>query len=206
LENLDLGDSVMTVDYSKDAFFKFLDYLSDKDLIKYQTVRGWRSAAHKLMTDLSEAEEMDIRAVDLDLAIHRAANREAETLSPTSLKTYQQRVAIAINEFDRRQSDSSNYKPRGLSPGARGKKSNGTNGLPRAEKDKTRTQTGEKTTSKIVEKGDSHHQHSSSGLSLSYPLRSDFLAQVVIPRDLNTAEAKRLGAFLLTIAIDYQPE
>jgi hypothetical protein len=45
-----------------------------------------------------------------------------------------------------------------------------------------------------------------SGLPLSYPLRSDFLAQVVIPRDLTLSEAKRLGAFLLTIAVDYQPD
>jgi hypothetical protein len=40
----------------------------------------------------------------------------------------------------------------------------------------------------------------------AYPLRSDFLAQIVIPRDLNTIEAKRLAGFLLSIAVDHKPQ
>lgn len=45
-----------------------------------------------------------------------------------------------------------------------------------------------------------------SELAFSYPLRSDFMAQVVIPENLTVEEANRLGAFLLTFAVDYKPE
>lgn len=41
----------------------------------------------------------------------------------------------------------------------------------------------------------------SVALTLDYPLRPDFLAQVVIPRDLTTEEARRLVAFLLALAV-----
>lgn len=187
----------MSTDFSKDAFFKFLDYLSDKDLVNFQTVRGWRSAASKFMSDLSEAEEADIRTVDLDLAVHRAANRDADSLSPQSLKTYQQRVAVAIEEFIKRQNDPSGYRPRGLNGQSR-TRANGERAL-RQERTKP-------VNVSVSEKHERETVPTSSGLTLSYPLRSDFLAQVVIPRDLNVAEAKRLGAFLLTIAVDYQPE
>jgi len=41
-----------------------------------------------------------------------------------------------------------------------------------------------------------------NGLTLDYPLRPDFLAQVVIPRDLTTEEARRMVAFLLALTSD----
>lgn len=34
------------------------------------------------------------------------------------------------------------------------------------------------------------------GLVYDFPLRADFMAQLVLPRDLTSAEAKRLMAFL----------
>jgi len=42
-------------------------------------------------------------------------------------------------------------------------------------------------------------------MSLDFPLRSDLLAQVVVPRDLTVEEAHRMGAFLETLAIDFRP-
>jgi hypothetical protein len=42
-------------------------------------------------------------------------------------------------------------------------------------------------------------------MALEYPLRSDLLAQVVVPRDLTVEEAQRMGAFLLTLAVDFKP-
>lgn len=187
----------MNADYSKDAFLKFLDYASDKDLIKFQTVRGWRSAASKLMEDLSDAEEADVRTIDLDLALHRTANRDSGSVSPKSLRTYQQRVEIAIKEFIKWRNDPSGYKPRGLNGQSRTK----TNGRSATRQDRA-TPSGTLTS----EKYEKEAVTVPSGLTLSYPLRSDSLAQVVIPRDLSSTEAKRLGAFLLTIASDYQPE
>lgn len=46
---------------------------------------------------------------------------------------------------------------------------------------------------------------SSGPLSHAFPLRQDFLAQVMLPRDLKSAEAKRLAAFIATLAVDYSP-
>jgi hypothetical protein len=40
---------------------------------------------------------------------------------------------------------------------------------------------------------------------LEYPLRPDRSAQVVVPRDLTVDEARRMGAFLLTLAVDFRP-
>jgi len=39
-------------------------------------------------------------------------------------------------------------------------------------------------------------------LTLDYPLRTDFIAQVVVPSDLTTEEARRMVEFLLTLTVD----
>jgi hypothetical protein len=122
-------------EFSKEAFFRFLDYAAEKNLVKSKTASSWRSASSKLMEDLSDVENADVRKVHRGQKPHKASMTQAPSDKPEKESAY-----IA------------------------------------------------------------------SDLTLSYPLRSDFLAQVVIPRDLTTTEAKRLGAFLLTTAIDYQPE
>jgi len=38
-------------------------------------------------------------------------------------------------------------------------------------------------------------------LGYRFPLRLDFLAQLVVPRDLTVEEAQRMEAFLLTIVV-----
>lgn len=193
----------MTEAYSKDELIRFTKFVSDKDLVKYQTARGWRTAVSKLLDDLSEAEENDVRKVDVALAVHRTANRTSGTISPGSLKTYKSRVLTAIEEFLRWKEDPANYKPRGLNKQSRSK-----------QKSKTASSRTPKEQSPISFDNESKDQQSGSketitqshGLSLSYPLRSNFLAQVVVPRDMSELEARRLGAFILTLATDYQPE
>ena len=46
---------------------------------------------------------------------------------------------------------------------------------------------------------------SETEIALDYPLRPDLLAQVIVPRDLTVEEARRMGAFLVTLAVDFRP-
>lgn len=44
--------------------------------------------------------------------------------------------------------------------------------------------------------------YESKRLCNDFPMRPDFLAQVVIPRDMTKAEAQRLANFVLALAVD----
>lgn len=187
----------MEKEFSKDALLKFIDFSIDKGLINAQTGKAWRVATLKLLTDLSETEEVDVRVVDVAVAARKLANRDPSALSPNSLTDYRQRVAAAIQEFVSWHSDPAAYKPRGTNGKPRVKQSE--NGVPPQErKIAPKKATSEPTVKEVPV--------TSGGLPLAYPLRRDFLAQVVIPRDLKIEEAKRLGAFLLTLASDFSPE
>ena len=40
-----------------------------------------------------------------------------------------------------------------------------------------------------------------SEICYNFPLRSDFMAQLVLPQDLTEKEAKRLAAFIATLVV-----
>jgi hypothetical protein len=187
----------MDPNYSKDAFMQFLNFVGEKGLVKAESARAWRVAASKLLNDLSATEEADVRTIDLDIAARKVANRSPGALSPDSLGTYRQRVGVAIQEFVNWVNDPAAYKPRGLNGKARPKQA--SDRAPRQERTPTPNATASEPIAKEV-------HATSSGLVLPIPLRPDFLAQVVIPRDLTVEEAKRVGAILLAMAVNYKPD
>lgn len=183
------------VDYSKEALMRFLNYVIEKGLVNVETGKSWRVAVSKLLVDLSPMEETDVRAIDIETAARKFANRNGGSYMPASLTTYRSRVMTAIQEFTNYVNDPASYKPRSL------------NGKPRKSEVKNRSVQPAKATSATLpfEMQGREAPPVSAGLSLPYPIRTDFLAQVVIPRDLTVEEAKRLGAFLLTLATDFKP-
>jgi hypothetical protein len=106
------------------------------------------------------------------------------------------RIDVYISHLSNYVNDPASYKPRSL------------HGKPRKSEVKNRSVQPAKATVSAIPSFETQGKEAppvSAGLSLPYPIRSDFLAQVVIPRDLTVEEAKRLGAFLLTLAPDFKP-
>lgn len=184
----------MSSGYSKGALLRFLDTVVTKGLMNANTAGGLKAACTRILDDLADTD--DVRKVDVNPAVIRYNNRNPGTLSPNSLAEYQRRVARAIADFVSWTEDPIAFKPR--TRGASGK-----NGR------KTENSSGARHTAAPREESPAVHVQPSAvalpGLSLNYPLRQDFLAQVVIPRDLTAEEARRLGAFLLTLAADFRP-
>ena len=192
----------MSSTYSKKELIGFLTYIRDKKLVKYQTGTSWITAASKLLSDLSPTEEIDVREVDIELAVHRVANETDNNISPSTLSEYRRRTKRAIEEFIVWKENPASYRPRGF---GKSRQDSANNQL-----SKHRQKSDTLKRSNIVSAPDVLVEDTvsvfSSGLNLSYPLRPDFLAQIIVPRDINQLEAKRLGAFILTLSSDYQPE
>jgi hypothetical protein len=124
------------------------------------------------------------------------ANKQPGALSPESLSIYQKRVNLAIQEFVKWKENPSAYKPRGTNGKPRAKHNENGN-IRQEEKHISNTSTSEATR---------ETRSVSNGLVLDFPIRPEFTAQVVIPRDIKLDEARRLCAFLSTIAVDLKPE
>ncbi len=184
----------MSADYSKSGLLSFLDTVVAKGLVNSNTAGGLKAACSRILDDLADTD--DVRKVDVNAAVIRFNNRNRGALSPNSLSQYQRRVSRAISDFVAWVENPAGFKPRARrSSGKNGQKADNSSGQ-----------------SVVARQGNStpaiHTQSplaASAGLPLSYPLRPDFLAQVVIPRDLTADEARRLGAFLMTLAADFRP-
>lgn len=187
----------MDPDYSKAALLRFLGFVEEKGLLTKQNAQNWRVATGKILEDLSPAEQADVRKIDIETAFKRFANRTAGKFSPGTLGEYRRRATLAIQNFIDYVDDPEAFKPKG--PAGKGEKKPARQS--NARPNHWPTQGGadpRRTTPEDL-------PAPASGLAMPYPLRSDFLAQVILPRDLTVDEARRLSAFIMTLAQDYQP-
>jgi hypothetical protein len=184
-------------DYSRPALTGFLNYVSEKGLVNRSTAQGWRVATARVLDDLSPPESADVRQVDLDIAFRRFVNKNPGQLSPASLGEYRRRVGTAVEEFVAWAADPAGYRPRFVAREARGE---GPSRPSRA-----RTSRPPEIAAPPTAPLGAGVAPGSEALPLPFPIRPDFLAQVVVPRDLSMQEARRLGAFLLTLAVDFRP-
>jgi hypothetical protein len=188
-------------DYSRAALARFIEFVVEKNLVHPATAQGWRVATTKVLEGLSGEGTADVREIDVDATFKGFLNRNPGRLSPASVGEYRRRVGRAIEEFVRWVVDPGAYAVRGAPRPSRAD--------PRR---RTEPQAGERTQPPRDQPGPFQEKlatggagHAGAGISLEYPLRPDLLAQVVVPRDLTVDEARRMGAFLVTLAVDFRP-
>jgi hypothetical protein len=180
-------------DYSRAALARFIEFVVAKGLVHPATAQGWRVATSKVLEDLTPAEGEDVRRIDVEATFKGFLNRYPGRLSPASVGEYRRRVGRAIEEFVRWMEDPGSYAfrspPRAPKAEARRRLDPAPAPSPNAARPRASAST----------------PGLPEGIALEYPLRPDLLAHVVVPRDLTVEEARRMGAFLVTLAVDFKP-
>lgn len=189
----------MDASFSRAALLKFLDMLGQQGLANPNTAQSLRVACGKILVDLSDAEDADVRKVDVGLAVRKFNNKNPGKLTRSSLAEYQRRANLAIREFESYQGNPAGYRGIGRGP------TKADAGEKPAGKKKDLRQR-EPSRGEVVMAAPPAGPAGASGLTFAFPLRQDFLAQLVVPRDMKADEAQRLCAFVRTLAIDFSPE
>jgi hypothetical protein len=196
-------------DYSRPALARFIDFVVDKNLVHPATAQGWRVATTKVLEDLPADAEADVRQLDVEGTFRRFLNKYPGRLSPASVGEYRRRVGRAVEEFVRWVEDPGGYAFKGAprTPRSDGRRrpegpagANGSEGVHVGAAGSGRREGAGRASQTATP-----WTPSSDGIALQYPLRPDLLAQVVVPRDLTVEEARRMGAFLVTLAVDFKP-
>lgn len=186
--------------YTKQALMDFIETSINKGWINLNTGGGVRAACRQILVQVGPDE--DVRQVDVGLALKQFANRNPGKLSGDSLRVYESRVRGVIENFTAFVTDPVTYKPATK------------NGLPRPRR--TEPRNGKDAINSSVKSESSataiHHMSphavlprasaSDTSLTLPFPLRPDFLAQITVPRDMTKDEAKRLAVFIDALAQD----
>jgi len=178
-------------DYSRAALARFIEFVVEKGLVHPATAQGWRVATSKVLEEVGPPGAEDVRQIDVDATFRAFLNRNPGRLSPASVGEYRRRVSRAIEEFVRWVEDPGSYafRPAGRPP----KSESRVRSAPESPVERT------------ARPRESSSAPGPAGIALEYPLRADRSAQVVVPRDLTVDEARRMGAFLVTLAVDFRP-
>jgi len=183
----------------KRAVMDFVGYAIDKGLVNTNTGGGWRSAALKILEDFGD--EDDLAGIDVPSEVLRYNNRHPGVLSPDSLNQYQKRVITILAEFTKWQNSPTTYK--GVLRGPVSVKSDS------AKKDGKKPvlkQLPAPETSAVAAEPPQHRLSAvtESSLMMPFPLRPNFLVQIIVPRDMTKDEASRLCTFISALGQDPQ--
>lgn len=181
--------------FTKSGALQFIQYAIDKGLVNSNTGGGWRAAFGKILEEFGSDDLLT--DIDIPSEVLRYNNRHPGALSPDSLNQYKKRVLLVIQEFKKYTDSPTTYKGV-LNRPSSGNKQNGrkatsdSKSLTLAPSDTSivETPTQKQVTSAVTE----------TSLMMPFPLRPNFLAQIIIPRDLTKDEAARLCNFIQALA------
>lgn len=192
----------MDADYSKAALERFLDIAEKQGFFNANTLASTRSAVVRLLEDVQP--DLDVRKIDVEAATIRYHNKHPGDLSPPSLRTYQSRLARLIKEFVKYNDDPTGYKPFSKP------KNVDTDRPARPARNERARQPvvveQEQSVTDVIPVETTLARTTPTAMAMQYPLRQDFIAQVLLPRGMTSDEARRLCAFIRTLAVDFVPE
>lgn len=193
-------------DYSLTGLNKFLDYASDKGLMKKETASGRKRAANQILGILDEHELHDLRQVDLEATANRFANLQGSKFKPSSLQVYVSRTKSAVQDFISYVDDPINFKS---SVSVRASSGNGGgNKRTKKQKDTKKNDSSTSHTPPAHTHGpgvapQSHPPATQPGtLVFPVPIRADLIVNISnIPSDLTEQEAAKIAAVVKALAV-----
>lgn len=185
----------MPTDYSSDALLGFLQHASDRGLMPTATAQALMVACRNVFATLSDAEKVDVRALDLEAVIGRFTDQRADDFNPTTVTEYVRRVRRAVELFLSWQNN-----PATLTVRTRATKSNKP--MPMATVHDAVPSDTRHDHSYAYPMGDVAGSTSPGGYQTSFPLRAGLLVTLSnVPQDLTVQEAERLSVFIRMLAI-----
>lgn len=181
----------MAADATGAGLVEHWSWAAKKGLMNSNTAGALRAACSQVLAVEDDWESLDVRAMDVDLMLQRFENLRMKDFTPKSLAQYGSRFRRAVKSyleylehpqgwrFDNRET-------RG------GVREEG------ATKPRRRTASKEEPVTSTEALGDM--------ITYPFPVRGGVVARLVLPRDLRATEARRLGAFLQSLAIDEPKE
>lgn len=185
------------MDTSGKALVNHWTWAADKGLMNGATAASLKSACAKVIGILDDWEEVDVKSIDVEHTIERFQNLHARDFTPSSLETYASRFRKAVGLFMEFTTNPAGWRVSGRTRRQKPKEEARKNGA-------NQTEAPSSNDSDIK-----HSNHEDCGrddvhlISYPFPLRRGITVKLSLPDDLTTIEARRLSAFLLTLASDF---
>ncbi len=199
------------MDTSAKALVEHWSWAAEKGLMNGATARAYRAACSQILSVLGENwESIETTTIDPDEAIRRFKNLRARDFKPASIATYEGRFKSAIVSFLAYVNDPGAWKPasqdRAVKPKdekrPKTKNADESRSSPSTHAESSSTAGTSPHQAPQISSPPFHPGPSTQSLpreeygDFTFPIRRNFTARIVIPRDLTQGEAKRLSAFI----------
>lgn len=183
----------MSSGYGLSDLMEFLSHLEKKALIPQNTASARRASCNKFFSILEDAEQSDLRNVDVEQTAIRFNNLNAMRYKPQTLNDYKSRATTALNDFLRFKDD-----PGGFQAGPGRTRAKPTSNIGSAAATVGRS-------SSPPERPQAPHENPRPpSVDVPVPLRSNCIVHLTgIPIDLKPSEAKKIAAVIAAmVAVD----
>lgn len=178
-----------------EGLLSFLDFAMDKGYLKVPTGQAMKTACKEVLsaTEGDDWQQADLSSLDIEDVLQRFETLRAMKFSSGSLNTYKSRFKKSVRIFDEFRAN-----PSGWRPDVRQRTRRSVDGKMAAPADN-----GAPVSASRPPEPSSHS--ASNMITYPFPLRDGVLASLQLPADLTRREAKRLSAFIDSLAVEDQP-
>ncbi len=183
--------------FAPEDLYAFLEDMGRKGWLHETTAKAMASASRRLFSVLDQDEPVDLSTIDPDDLTERFKNK-TKNVSAQTAETYKKRLVTALEYYKSYKADPQ-WKPPTRQPKR----------TPTAKKATTRSRDARPYNETPQDASESMSTRSASpaeGFATYFPLRDNIIVKISgLPKNLKTAEAIRMAAFIKTLAVDYSP-
>ena len=175
------------------GLFEFLDWAESKHELPRSQVANWKGAAKNVLSIEDDYEALDLKTLDLDDFLRRFEIASRTKYKSDSLSAYKGRFRKAVESYRLWLSQNPDWK--------------GTPAPVRATANGSSTSSGSAKAT-VVGRGRSaaptQPPPTPGTIDHTFPLRPGVYARLSLPEDMNSRDAKRLAAFISSLAFEEQ--
>lgn len=176
------------IDISGKALAEHWTWAARKGLMNSNTANALKAACTQVLGAIEGWETVDVREIDVDEVCRRFQNKRSKDFTPESLETYKRRFALSVKEFLKYAGDPSVWKSPVRS---------------RARRDKKLATSSYSLPSPAMEATPVSAALPAGFMEYPFPLREGCIVQLKLPVDLKLSEVRRLNAYLMALAVDF---
>lgn len=182
----------------------FLDFAMQKGYVKVATGQALKTAVKEVLsaTEGEGWESVDLSGLDVHDVLRRFETLRAMKYSSGSLATYKGRFQRSLSMFSEFRESPAAWRPTVKQRTRSTPTSDKAVGTP-APVGKARP---DRHASPASSSSESSTTHRATIITYPFPIRDGVLASIELPADLTGREARRLAAFIESVAIDESPD
>lgn len=166
-------------------------WAAQKGLMNQTTARLIENACRQVLKTQDGWETIDVQTLDVDETFRRFVN--LSKLAPRSLRDYKRRFIQGVESFRAFLNDPASWRgPQGEKP----RRSELPNGSPAQREPRSRSQNG------VSHRPVKQDRDDENLIEYPFPIRPGLTASLRLPPDLTASEAKRIGSFIATLAME----